>query len=318
MIALRKRVYIDNCAGMCNRLEIYVLAYAIRRAFGHEIVLGWPELDALRIEGTRRGNPGLWGRWGAVRVRICSEELFRSLARRRKIILRGVAGPEETRQSVYREATSKVSLQPALANIVAETFKKTGNRPVVGIHLRQGDYPLLDNDIYDLRQATLCAVPVWWHEWIMRAIVKRQPDTCFLLCHNGSPEPAALLKKNFDIIELPIRNTYQKSVGHQSVHHPVADLFALACCPVVLATPVSSFSHYAVNVLGPESICLLPPPQMTKANPAVARLQLYQRLLDHWVNGCLTVPDTLSPSLANIELGQPAQYQWLERNAHAC
>ena len=64
-------IYIENCGGLCNRLEIFVWASAIQRAYGHQIVLGWPELDVLRIEGTRYGHPGLLGRWGAVRLKGC-------------------------------------------------------------------------------------------------------------------------------------------------------------------------------------------------------------------------------------------------------
>jgi hypothetical protein len=313
MIGLRKRIYIDNCAGLCNRLEIFVLAYAIHRAFGHEIVLGWPELDALCVQGTRRGNPGLWGRWGALRVRICSEELFQSLARRRNIILRGVTAPAEKMEAVYQEAASKLTLTAPLARRVAEVFRQIGTRPVVGIHLRQGDYPLLSNEVYDLHQATLSAVPVWWHEWVMQAILKRQPATRFLLCHNGAPETVATLKRNFDIVELPIANPYRMFIGHRSPHHPVADLFALACCPVVLATPVSSFSHYATNVLGSQSTCLVPPPQMHKGAPAVARVQVYRQLLDRWVHACLSPRiERLAPSLEDIDFDQAPRYRWIE------
>jgi hypothetical protein len=313
MIGLGKRIYIENCGGLCNRLEIFVLAYAIHRAFGHQIVLGWPELDALHVEGTRRGNPGLSGRWRAARVRICSAQLFQSLARRRNIILRGVTGPEEKMEAVYQEAASKLTLKAPLARKVAEFFRAIGPRPVVGIHLRQGDYPLLSEGVYDLHQATLSAVPVWWHEWVMQAILKRQPATRFLLCHNGSPEAAARLKRNFDILEMPIANPYRTSLGHHSPHHPVADLFALACCPVNLATPVSSFSHYATNVLGPQSTCLVPPAQMNKEAPAVARVQVYGQLLDRWVHACLSEQiERLAPSMEGIDLDQMPRYHWIE------
>jgi hypothetical protein len=52
MTSLRKRIYVENLSGMCNPLQIFVLAYASHCPFGHEIVLGWPELDALH-----RGSP---------------------------------------------------------------------------------------------------------------------------------------------------------------------------------------------------------------------------------------------------------------------
>ena len=310
---MKRRIYIEDFCGLCNRLEIFVLAYAIHRAFGHDIVLGWPELDVLRVEGTRRGTPGLWGRWGAARVRKCDSESFQSLAQQRNIILRGFSGPEEWMNNVYEEAASKLRLRASLADEVTAVFRRIGSRPVVGVHLRQGDFPLLSCELYDLTQSRLCAVPVWWHEWVMQAIVRRQPDTCFLLCHNGETETASRLKKHFDVIEVPVANPYRKRPGHRSTHHPVADLFALACCPVILATPVSSFSHYAANVLGSESVCLLPPLRMSRSEPAVMRIRGQKRLLDHWVHDCLKEENGhLDPSLDGLEFGQPAHYQWLD------
>jgi non-ribosomal peptide synthetase component F len=312
MIRFGNRVYIDNCFGLCNRLEAFVLACAIRRAFGHEIVLDWPELDALQVAGARRGCIGLWGRWGAVRVRSCSLELFQNLAGRQKIILRGFGGPEEKMAAVYDEAASQLSLRLPLAEQVVAVFQRLGPRPVVGVHLRRGDFPLLSEGVYDLHQALLSAVPLGWYEWVMHAIVQRQPDACFLVCHNGEPEAASVLKKNFDVIEVPVANPYRNDPGHRSARHPVADLFALACCPVILATPVSSFSHYAANVLGNESVCLLPPPRMSTGKPAVVRIRARKRILDHWITACLHGDnEPLAPSLDGVELGRPADFQWL-------
>jgi hypothetical protein len=309
---MTKRVYIEAFCGLCNRLEIFVLAYAIQRAFGHEIVLGWPELDVLQVEGTRRGHPGLWGRWGAVRVRNCDSESFRQLEPARKIILRGFSGPEKWMSAVYEEAAAQVTLRTPLADEVAALFRRIGPRPVVGIHLRQGDFPLLSEEDYDLSRNVLCAVPLWWHEWVMQAIVRRQPDVCFLLCHNGDTAAASRLKKNFDVIEVPLANPYRSEPGHRSARHPVADLFALACCPVILGTPISSFSHYAANVLGPESTCLLPPPRMRKDRPALGRIRARRRLLDFWVHACLDGnSEPLTSSLDGLNLERPAEVQWL-------
>jgi hypothetical protein len=45
------------------------------------------------------------------------------------------------------------------------------------------------------------------------------------------------------------------------------DLFGLACCTTLLATPTSSFSHWAANVLGPPTRAILPPPRTTRSQP---------------------------------------------------
>jgi hypothetical protein len=316
MIESEKRVYIENCCGLCNRLEIFVLASAIQRAYGHQIVLGWPELDVLKIDGTRHGTPGLLGRWGAIRLRSCDIEAFAELAGCKNIILRGFGGPEEKMAPIYLETASKIKLRAPLAAAVSAFFRKIGPRPVVGIHLRQGDFPLLSEEVYDLNKALLSAVPLWWHEWVMNAILQRQPDVCFLVCQTQAEQAVATLRKNFEIAELPIGNPYQGTTGHQSSNHPVAELFALACCPVILATPVSSFSHYAANVLGGESICLMPPPQMKKGDRAIVRSHVHGKLLQHWVNAsCHGWRTELPPaSLEGVDLGQAARCGWLQAN----
>jgi hypothetical protein len=213
---------------------------------------------------------------------------------------------------VHNEAVSRFSLCPPLAEQIAAVFQRLGSRPVVGVHLRRGDFPLLSEEVYDLHQALLSAVPLWWHEWVMNAIVRHQPDVCFLICHNGKTEAVTLLKKNFDVIEMPIANPYHNDPKHRSKHHPVADLFALACCPVIMGTPVSSFSHYAANVLGNESTCLLPPPRMTRGEPAIVRIRAHKCILNYWIRACLHEGnEPLAPSFETIELDRLADFQWL-------
>jgi hypothetical protein len=314
MRAMPGRVYIEDCCGLCNRMEIFVLAWAISRAFGHEIFLGWPELDVLQVEGTRRGTPGLLGRWGALRLRSCDSEGFGKLADRRRIILRGFGGPEREMASAHAEAIAKFSLKPAFAQLVAGVFKQIGARPVVGIHLRQGDFHQRADGAYDLSEALLSAVPLWWYEWAMHLILTVQPATCFLVCHNAKPQRVAQLKANFDVLEVPMANPYRNHPGHRSQRHPVADLFALACCPTILATPVSSFSHYAANILGSRSTCLMPPPKMSKSEPGIVRANVYREPLQRWVDascsGCHT--EHLGPSLKGVHLDQTAQTAWLQ------
>jgi len=315
MIAFGKRIYIDSPCGLCNRLEMFVVARAIQRAFGHQIFLGWVEFDDLRIEGVRYGTPGLLGRWGAVRLRDPPLPPFSELAGCKKIILRGFGGFEEEMAPIYLETASKINLRPALAEAVSAFFRELGPRPIVGIHLRQGDFSLLSGEIYDLDQEALSAVPLWWHEWVMDAIVRRQPDVRFLVCQTQAEQTVAALRKNFEIVELPIGNPYQERyMGYKSAKHPVADLFALACCPVILATPVSSYSHYAANVLGGKSICLMPPPQMKKGDRAIVRSHVEGELLQYWITASLRGlrTEVLPASLEGVDLGQAARCGWLQ------
>lgn len=316
-----KRIYLDGRMGLCNRLETFAFACAIQRAFGHEIVLGWPELDALQVAGTRRGRPGFWGRRGAVRLRQCSEEEFPRLSPWRQILLRGFGGPKERMAAVYHEAASRLSLEESVAAAVKQVFREIGPRPVIGIHLRQGDFLSGDEAVYDLRRFAFKAVPVWWHEWIMDRIVRVQPDVCFLLCHNGQETSVATLKRNFDLKEVPLANPYANRASrfHRARTHPVADLFALACCPVVLATPVSSYSHYAVNVLGGNKLCLMPPSPMVKTAPKAVRVCVQGRLLQDWVDAALLglACQPLPQSLAGIDFDQTARCDWLDPGLRA-
>ena len=66
---------------------------------------------------------------------------------------------------------------------------------------------------------------------------------------------------------------HYKGQDHQSASHPVADLFALACCSVILGTPGSTFTHFAANALGGPSVCLLPPLRTERTRPAIVRLE---------------------------------------------
>jgi len=57
----------------------------------------------------------------------------------------------------------------------------------------------------------------------------------------------------------------------------------LACCEVVVATPLSSFSHVACNALGPPAICLVPPQRMQAGETIFCRLDMHGQLLADWV-----------------------------------
>ena len=60
---------------------------------------------------------------------------------------------------VHNEAASRLSLRLPLAEQIAAVFQRP-SRPVVGVHLRRGHFPLLSEGVYDLHQALLSAVPL--------------------------------------------------------------------------------------------------------------------------------------------------------------
>lgn len=309
-----RRIFIQDFIGLSNRLEALVLAFALQRAHGHEVWLDWPELDALRVAGTLRGGPGLACRVGAARVRECNSAQFAQLGQRRHIILRTFYGPGERLEPIYAETAARVTLRSDLADHIRQTLRKLGARPVVGLHLRRGDFVAPDGPEFDAGKVRYPAVPLWWYEFVMGKIVQRAPETAFLACCTGDPEQFAPLRKNFDLFEIETLSPYQKGLGHKSLRHPAADLFALACCPVILATPVSSFSHYAAHALGSESICLFPPPLTRRDAPGIARVHLYGRPLRYWLGASRRGEglEPVSPDLSGIALDMPANCDWIK------
>lgn len=308
------KLYIDEFVGITNRLEALPLAFAVRQAFGHEIILDWHELDSFSVDDTKRGKVRLLARFGAQRIRECDNTLFDSLANK-KIILRSLDGPSELLDPIYMEVARQIHLAPHLVESIKASFKPYENRPVVGVHVRHGDYQMASKDSYQIEGVEWPAIPVWWYEKTMARIVAKQPDVCFLLSSTGDPASYPSLRKNFDVFNLDAISPYTyKGKDHQSEVNPVADLFALACTPVMLATPVSGFSHWAANVLGAPTTCLVPIPGATPQNPQAGRVDLYGKRLPSWRNAGRTGLNTLilDENLMGIDLSRSAELNWLD------
>ncbi len=306
------KLYIDDFVGVSNKLETLPLAFAIRKAHGHEIILDWPELDSFAVAGTRRGIVRIAARIGAIRVRSCDDKLFREL-KGKKIILRSLDGPAFRLDPIYLDVASKVRLNPELSAAVRRTFSRFGDRPVVGVHIRRGDYVDV-SDGYDATTVEWPSVPLWWYEHAMAAVARRQKDVVFFLSATGDPESHAAIRRNFDVVWLDVPSPYgYKGEGHGSRVHPVADMFALACCPVILATPLSGYSHWAANVLGGPSTCLVPIPGMTRSEPAIGVLRLYGMRLPVWRAFGRQSRNTprVSEALEGVDLSRPACTDWL-------
>jgi len=306
-------VYIDDFVGVSNKLETLPMAFAIRKAFGHEIVLDWPELDSFRVEETRRGSVRILARIGATRVRCCDDRLFNSL-RGKKIILRSLDGPAYRLDPIYLEVASRVRLERLLSDGIRSLFSRVGDRPVVGVHIRGGDYQPSAGDAYDPLRAEWPAVPLWWYEHVMGSIARQRKDACFFLSATGDPGRYTVLRRNFDVVSLDMENPYgYKGADHGSKVHPVADLFALACCPLILATPLSGFSHWAANALGGPSDCLVPLAGATRRAPGTGLLRLHGMRLPVWrAFGRNTMNITaVSEGLEGVDLSRRARYEWL-------
>ena len=305
------RLFIDEFAGISNRLETLPLAFAIRQHHGHDIVLDWRELDSFSVADTARGKVRIRAKLGALRVRDCDRRLFDTLGGR-KIILRSLNGPAELLDPIYLEVAAKVKLAPGLAREVQATFAKLRGRPVVGVHMRYGDFELEDPDVYRVEREWP-AVPVWWYAATMAAIRRVQPEVAFFLSGTGDPGKLSELR-GFEPFTLGVNSHYAyKGESHGSRANPLADLFALACCPVILATPLSAYSHWAANALGPASDCIAPVPGASRDDPRRALVRMYGARLPRWRTTARNGADTLQlvADFAGLDLGRAADTSWL-------
>lgn len=311
----RRRLFLQEYIGLCNRLESLFLAFAIQRAFGHEVCLDWSELDVLSIGGTSRRSPGPIGRVGALRLRECSMQDFGAIGAYRKILLRTYLGPDELLDPLVGSTLARIRVGQSIVQSIQQMFGRFGERPVAGVHIRRGDYPMVDPETYDAKSAVHSAVPLWWYERTMSAMARNQPDIVFYLSCSGARSEFEALRRNFDVVEGALSNPYsRRESGHASELHPVADLFALACCPVLLATPMSSFSHYAAHLLGEASLCVVPPLRVSRSDWGACSVNLAGRRLPAWSLECKSGERhvRLSDGMAEIE-ALPASLRWLSR-----
>ena len=262
-----RKIYIANFSGLANRLEALVIAALIAERWGHGIFLHWPEGESLRVAGTRRGRIKPWERIGSLKLRDFGEAELETLGAHRVISLRSTYGPRELQRRFVLPTAARLSPHPRIAEAIRATFARFAGRPAVAVHIRQGDFHVSD-EAYDATAHRHPAPGLWWYEHVMREYARAFPGVYFVVGYSGDPKLLAGLQARFDVATLPPVFTYRSLLpGHRSTGHPVADLFGLACCTTLVATPTSSFSHWAANVLGPRSRVILPPPRTTRGAP---------------------------------------------------
>jgi hypothetical protein len=279
---MKKKLYISNFSGLGNRLESLVLAAMIEDHFGHQIFLDWPEADSLQIAGTRAGRLAPWERFFSVKLRDFDEAKLHSLKDARIISLRSTYGPRELQRRYVLPTAARLRPHPRIAAGIRETLSALGERPAVAVHIRQGDFHVF-GDTYDATAHRHPSPGLWWYEHVMNAYAKAFPRVYFVLGFSGDSQILAGLKEKFEIVSFPAPFRYEALLpGHRSEGHPVADLFGLACCTTLIATPTSSFSHWAANILGPRTRTLLPPPRMTRDEPALGVAELRGSVVLDW------------------------------------
>jgi hypothetical protein len=256
-----------------------------------------------------------WHRLNSIKLRDCDAATFQSLGRFRNIALRGLTGaPVEEVARAAKRVAGDLRLDPSLAQAVRTLFApaQQAGRPVVGVHLRRGDFQGADAPIYDTTQK-YPAVPDWWFRWAMTELRTAQPDTLFLIVGTGDPTALPWLA-DFDclFVREPSRYSY-KGPTHASVADPAAELFALASCAAILATPASSFSHWAANILGSPAHVFLPRPMTRQDAPEMVQLATKCSVFAEWVGATRTRPSVDSAQVHDTRAWAfPPRTDWIQ------
>ena len=261
------KIYISNFSGLGNRLEALVIAAMIADRWGHAIFLDWPEKESLAVADTGKGWIKPWERIGSLKLRDFGEDELAKLGERRIISLRSTYGPRERQRRYVLPTAARLKAHRSIAEAIRAAFAPFAGRPAVAVHIRQGDFHVSD-DVYDANAHRHPAPGPWWYEHVMREYARSFPGVWFVVGYSGEAGALERLRAQFDVVTLPAVFGYESLLpGHRSAGHPVVDLFALACCTTLIATPTSSFSHWAANALGPATRAILPPPRTTRERP---------------------------------------------------
>jgi hypothetical protein len=309
-----KRVFITEYVGLSTRLEALAMAFMISDYFGHEVCIDWNELDALHVVGARVSGRGLLGRLNSLKIRGDTLADFHRIAAHRHVNLRTHEGPRHLLQRYLLPTARRVKLRPDLIDVIRDTFSRYAQRPLVGVHIRRGDFPLTTQDEFDVKAHIWPAVPDWWYEHVMAQIQQAVPDVAFFVSCSGSLDAFPRLQKKFDVFDLPAGSPYAyKQAGHQSRRHPAADLFALGCCGTLVGSSCSTFTHYAANMLGQPTTILVPPAhKIFPSQPEYCRVDMHGRGAFDWYNACRTGQGLVAVSdAASLPISNGAHVEWM-------
>lgn len=309
-----KRVFITDYVGLSTRLEALAMAFLISDYYGHEVCLDWQEFHALRIIGARKCGRGLLGRLNSIKLRGDASDGFNRVGDYTNVNLRTHHGPQHLLQKMYLPTAQRVKLRPDLIGIIRDTFARYENRPLVGVHIRRGDFPLIAPDVFDVNVFEWQAVPDWWYEHVMNEIQKAVPNVAFFVSCSGSLDDFPKLKNNFDVFDMPAEfNCTHIEAGHASARHPAADLFALGCCSTIIGAPCSNFTHYAANMLGYATQVLIPPAaKMLQAQPSFASVDLYGHGANDWLAACRSGAGAqIVTDASHLKISNGARVDWM-------
>jgi hypothetical protein len=284
-----KRVFITEYVGLSTRLEALAMAFMIADYFGHGVCIDWRDLDALNVVGAEVRSRGVLGRLNSLKLRSDTIGAFYEIPKYRNVNLRTHEGPNNLLKHYYLPTAQRIKLRPDLIEVIYKAFEPYQNRPLVGVHIRRGDFPVIDQKEFDVNGAEWQSAPNWWYAHVMAQIRNAIPDVTFFVSCTGTLEDFPFLKQ-FDVFDLPANSPKQYKIGgHESLRHPAADLFALGCCKMLIGSSCSTFTHYAANMLGGPTTVLVPPAHKISAiSPEFGQVQLYGQGAVAWLSACRT------------------------------
>lgn len=313
MTLLTPTVYVSNFAGLANRLEALTIAFAIQSRGGHRVALDWPELDVLRVAGTTRAVMPTWRRLLRYKPRqVRSVEDLDRIAAHGTVDLRIFYGEAAPLDHIYASVNARLRLKLETAEAIARTFEiQAARQPVVGVHVRRGDFIGAEAVRYDLSAGRHVAVPFWWYTSLMNRYAAVTPGVRFFVSINGRLDDFPELRRRPDVFTLSAPVSPAGHQAHAAAVHPAADLFALAGCSVILATPMSSFSHFAANALGEPSAAVVPLDGATPDEPRCGIVQLHGRRLGAWNAACRGSTEVEVDQATQLPKPTPARLEYL-------
>lgn len=310
---LPQRVWITEYVGLSSRLEALALAFLVHEYFGHEVCLDWRDLDAFNVVGASRARRGLLGRIDTLKIHAQTRDNFYRVPGHTNVNVRTHYGPEHLLRNIYLPTAQRVKLRPDLIEVIRNTFHRYRDRPLVGVHVRRGDFTVTGLDEFDVNAVMWPAAPDWWYEHVMRCIQQAVPGVVFFVSCSGRLDDHGFLR-GFEVFDLPAPSPYgYKEAGHASARHPAADLFALGCCDTVVGSPCSTFTHYAANMLGRPTTVLVPPAyKISRSQPEFGTLRLHGHGAGDWLKACRTGHEWNSiADAATLQITQGANVEWM-------
>lgn len=253
--------YTDQ-SGLANRIRMHCIAHAYALKTGRKLIVNWKRNKSCFAKYHDIFSAGA----SSLEMLPASERLYFHLARFfsarsfRKGMLANRLGvdalPEVSEKVVvlrqgleastehgsrfgnfHNEVINSLVPNPDVRSVV-DKFLQPFNQPLVGIHIRMGDFIQEHGDSLP---------PIQNYIEIAKEIHKHRPDVCFIVASDGSESELEPLFSAVKCYMRP-RNPSRADIG--GIRDALTDIFVLSHTDLVVSTPRSSFSAVAAMIGG--------------------------------------------------------------------